>query len=102
VKQIRKNGIIKPKHRENEIVRAARDWSELYCKYKSQWAALDEARNTVIANGTSRQDTKETAAKLGHSDILILRVPDEINYEDGYVRVVQASVRQTPKSRGEL
>ena len=75
------------------MARAARDWSELYCKYKSQWVALDEARKRVIATGTSRLDTKKNAAKLGHSDILILRVPDEINYEDGYVRVVQASVR---------
>jgi Family of unknown function (DUF5678) len=56
----------------------ARDWRELYKKYRGQWVALADDLMTVIASGQSRHEVKEQATKLGHPHPLIIKLPDEL------------------------
>jgi hypothetical protein len=55
-----------------------RDWRSLYKKYRGQWVALGNDRETAIATGRSRREVEEKAAKLGHADPLVLKLPEEL------------------------
>jgi hypothetical protein len=55
-----------------------RDWRKLYQKYRGQWVALGDDRITAIASGRSRREVEEKAAKLGYSDPLVIRLPEEL------------------------
>jgi hypothetical protein len=55
-----------------------RDWRELYKKYRGQWVALKDDGVTAVASGRSRQEVEEKAAKLGYSDPLVVRLPEEL------------------------
>jgi hypothetical protein len=57
---------------------AARDWRKISRQYRGQWVAIADDMMTVITNGTSRLDVERKAAKLGHTDVLVLRFPEEI------------------------
>jgi hypothetical protein len=55
-----------------------RDWRPLYKKYRGQWVALGDDRMTAVASGQSRREVEEKAAKLGHTDPLVIRLPEEL------------------------
>ena len=66
----------------------ARDWRELYKRYRGQWVALREDGVTAITSGRSRQEVEEKAAKLGYSDPLVIRLPEELTAFAGQVHAL--------------
>ena len=45
---------------------AARDWQELYKKYRGQWVALEADEMTVIASAPTMRAVLKAAAERGH------------------------------------
>lgn len=56
----------------------AKDWTNLYKKYKGQWVALADDEVTVIAAGSSAKEALKKAEQKGVAEPILFRVPIEI------------------------
>jgi hypothetical protein len=57
---------------------AARDWRELYKKYRGQWVALKEDEMTVIASGPVLARVIKEASKLGYPEPHVAKMPTDL------------------------
>lgn len=54
------------------------DWTKIYKKYKGLWVALGDDEITVLGSGKTLKDALEKAKKNGHSDPIVMRVPQNL------------------------
>jgi Family of unknown function (DUF5678) len=57
---------------------AARDWSQLYKKYRGQWVALKDDEMTVIASGPTLREVIEKASRLGYLEPHVVKMPADL------------------------
>ena len=56
---------------------AAKDWTNLFNKYKGKWVALKDDEVTVIASGNAAKEVLNKAIKNGYQKPILFRVPSK-------------------------
>ncbi len=56
----------------------ARDWSKLYKQYRGQWVALNDDGVSVIASAPTLPELLQKAAKLGHAEPHVAKMPTDL------------------------
>jgi len=57
----------------------AKDWTDIYRKYKGKWVALAKDEETVLASGKTLEQALNKAIKKGHSDPIMTRMPSSLS-----------------------
>jgi hypothetical protein len=69
--------MVKQTHQKGNIM-AARDFREIYKKYRGQWVALKADEVSVIAAADTLSEAREKAQKLGFPNPLMSKVPADL------------------------
>lgn len=56
----------------------AKDWTDIYKKYKGKWVALGKDEETVLASGKTLEEVLVKATKKGFSDPIVTRMPKNL------------------------
>ena len=56
----------------------ARDFTEIYKKYKGKWVALTADEKTVVASGKTLKKILEDAKKKGFEHPIVMRIPPSV------------------------
>lgn len=60
----------------------AKDWTKLFKKYKGQWVALSESKESVLGSGKTVKEAVMNAKKVSHETPFLTRIPETL---DSYV-----------------
>jgi hypothetical protein len=56
----------------------AKDWRELYKKYRGQWVALQKDEQTVIAAAPTLREARQKAAEQGIAHPIMTKMPHDL------------------------
>jgi len=57
----------------------AKDWSQIYKKYKGLWVALLDDESTVVGSGKTAKQALQEAKNNGYTDTIISRIPENLS-----------------------
>jgi len=58
----------------------AKDWTDIYNKYKGLWVAMKDDEQTVVASGSTLKEAADKAKQQGYNRPILMRVPEELMY----------------------
>jgi hypothetical protein len=61
----------------------AKDWRELYRKYRGQWVALEQDEVTVVAAASTLKEARQKAREAGYPHPIVTKMPRELTYFAG-------------------
>jgi len=58
----------------------AKDWTDIYHKYKGLWVAMKDDEQTVVASGSTLKEAADKAKQQGYNRPILMRVPEKLMY----------------------
>jgi Family of unknown function (DUF5678) len=58
----------------------AKDWTDIYKRYKGLWVAMKDDEQTVVASASTLKEAADKAKKQGYNKPILMRVPEEMTY----------------------
>ena len=56
----------------------AKDWTQIFNKYRGLWVALEDDEETVVASGQTAQEAVAVAKQRGITKPILARIPEEL------------------------
>lgn len=56
----------------------AKDWTQIFNKYRGFWVALEDDEETVVASGKTAQEAADVAKQRGVTKPILARIPEEL------------------------
>ena len=56
----------------------AKDWTQIFNKYRGLWVALEDDEETVVASGKTAQEAVVVAKQRGITKPILARIPEEL------------------------
>ena len=56
----------------------AKDWTQIFNKYRGLWIALEDDEETVVASGQTAQEAVAVAKQRGITKPILARIPEEL------------------------